>query len=220
MKKYKAIIFDLDGTLLNTLADLAAAVNKILSKYNEKELTVEQIRHKVGNGNRNLMIRSLEQGESHPQFENLFKEYVEYYKAHDTVFTEPYVGVMDILTYCKENNIKTAIISNKLQAATSHLSTYYFPDLIDLSVGDDMKRPRKPAADSALFVFDSLKVDVGDCLYVGDSLVDYEFAKNVGMDCALVSYGFVDKDVLIEAPATYHLDTPKELLELIQKNTQ
>lgn len=220
MKKYDAVIFDLDGTLLNTLKDLATAVNVILSKYNEKERTIEQIRLAVGNGNRNLMIRSLEQGESHPQFENIFKEYVEYYKAHDTVYSVPYAGIIDILSYCRENNIKTAIISNKLQAATSHLATHYFQDLVDISLGDDMVRPKKPEPDSAFIVFEKLNTNADRCLYVGDSLVDYEFSKNVGMDCALVSYGFVRKEVLKEAPAEYLLDTPQELFKLIQTYTK
>lgn len=214
-KTYKAIIFDLDGTLLNTLEDLHAAVNKVLSENGEPVRSLKQIRDAVGNGNRMLMELSIEGGKNHPKFEELYRAYVKEYLANDTILTKPYEGVDKVLSYCKDNGIKTAIISNKVQSATRHLAAHYFSDTISVVMGDNEVRPRKPAPDVAYDCIKELGVDIKDVLYVGDAPVDAQFAKAAGMDCVLCAYGFNDLAVLKPEECLGIINSPLDLLEYI-----
>lgn len=212
---YKAVIFDLDGTLLNTLNDLVIAVNHVLSENNEPTRTVEQIRKSIGNGNRMLMELSLDQGKKHPRFEELYREYVEYYLSHDTIETVPYDGIMDVLKVCHEKNLITAVISNKVQSATRHLVEHYFSGEFTQVFGDNEVRPRKPAPEAGIEICKELGVNPNEVLYIGDAPVDSDFSKAVGMDCILVSYGFNDREVLEEMQAIAVVDSPRDIIKYI-----
>lgn len=195
--KYKAILFDLDGTLLYTLEDLMIAVNETLKEYSYPIRTLEEIRRAVGNGNRRLLARSLPDGENNPYFEEIFQKYVSYYFSHDTVTTRSYEGVDKVLSYCRKHQIKTGVITNKLHTAAVNLMEHYFPGQFDIVLGDDGIRARKPEKEAGEYALKLLGTDVGNTLYVGDSHVDAAFAENMGMDCILCEYGYEDKKELL-----------------------
>ncbi len=213
--RYKAAIFDLDGTLLDTLMDLVLSVNHVLKENGEQERSVEQIRSAIGNGNRRLMALSISGGENNPDFEKLYNEYVQYYRQNDTVKTCPFDVVMEVLSFCRNNHIKTGIISNKVQIATEHLSEHYFSGYIDVTLGDNEKRPRKPAPDVGILALEMLGVLADEALYIGDSPVDSEFAEAVGMDCLLVSYGFNDMEAIQNKPCIAIAKSPIEILNYL-----
>lgn len=217
MIKYKAILFDLDGTLLYTLEDLMIAVNTILKKHNEPERTIHQIREAVGNGNRRLMALSLRGGEEHPHLEELFLEYLDYYKNHCTVTTKIYPGIEETLSYCKENNIKIGVVTNKASYVTESLVKHYFNDAFPFILGDDGINPKKPSSIPAEKAFSALNISKSETLYIGDSPIDYEFSKNAGMDCMLVSYGFNEKETLQKLPAKYHVDSAFDIIPTISE---
>lgn len=213
--KYKSVIFDLDGTLLYTLEDLQIAVNYALSNHGYPPRNIEQIRRSVGNGNKNLLALSVEGGETNPDFSLMFEEYVSYYLSHDTVTTKPYDGITEVISYCKSNGIKLGVISNKLQDATEHLVEHYFPGDFDLILGDDGKRARKPDRAVGEYALCLLFSDNTDTLYIGDSLVDAKFAKNMEMDCILCAYGFCPREELANERALALIDTPSEIINYI-----
>lgn len=210
-KRYQAVLFDLDGTLLNTLEDLADAVNFVKRKYHQPEHSIEEVRSFVGNGIRKLMIRSIEGGEKNPLFEEEFMEFQRFYLSHDKVKTVPYDGISELLLTCRKKHIKMGIVSNKYQAAVEDLRQFYFADTIDTAIGDSKERKRKPAPDGPLIAAQSLGVPIHECLYVGDSDVDAQTAENAGMDCILVSWGFRDKSLLEKLDVLAVVDTPQEL---------
>lgn len=215
-KSYRGVIFDLDGTLLNTIEDLQIAVNNVLRENGEPERTLEQIRKAVGNGNKMLMELSLKEGKSHPKFEELYRSYVKYYLAHDTVMTKPYDGIREVLSYCRNNSILTGVISNKVHSATSHLIEHYFPGEFDVVMGDNEVRPRKPAPDVAYESLKALNLKPKEVLYVGDAPVDSDFSKRAGLDCVLVTYGFNSIEVLREKPCVGFANKPLDIIDFLK----
>lgn len=213
--KYKAILFDMDGTILDTLEDLADAVNYVLSTNNEPERTLSEIRSFVGNGNRRLMARALRQGEEHPGFERMLNEFFSYYMDHGAEKTKPYEGIPELLKECKRQGIKTAVVTNKFQDAAASLSELYFADLIETTVGDGEGRQRKPAKDGAAEALKRLGAAANEAVYIGDSPVDFETAKNAGIDCVLCTWGFCDRAVLEGLGAMALVDKPSEMLDII-----
>lgn len=213
--KYKSVIFDLDGTLLYTLEDLKIAVNHALLNHGYPARNIEQIRQSVGNGNKNLLALSVEGGEDNPDFPQMFEEYVSYYLSHDTVTTKPYDGIVEVISYCKSNGIKLGVISNKLQAATEHLVEHYFPGDFDLILGDDGKRARKPDRAVGEYALNILSSDNTNTLYIGDSLVDARFAKNMEMDCILCAYGFCPSEELAKESPLALVNKASEILNYI-----
>lgn len=225
---YDTVLFDLDGTLLNTLEDLAAAVNYVLEKYSEPQRSIDEIRCFVGNGIRRLMIRAVPGGEENPTFEQQFTDFSTYYLHHDRVRTKPYEGILKLLEECRERGIQTAIVSNKYQAATEDLRAYYFADLIPVAVGAGEGRRTKPAPDAPMEALKRLDAMANPVeapkksrrvLYVGDSDVDAQTAANSKMDCALVSWGFRDRGLLQQQTAVAVCDNPEELLGVITGGT-
>ena len=213
--KYKAAIFDLDGTLLDTLMDLTLSVNYVLKEYGEGQRSVDQVRAAIGNGNRRLIALSVSDGENNPDFEKMYNAYVKHYRQNDTVKTRPFDGIMEVLGYCRDSGIKTGIVSNKVQIATEHLSKYYFSGYIDITLGDDENRPRKPAPDMGILALDMLGIKASEALYIGDSPVDSDFARAVGMDCLLVSYGFNDIKAIQDKPCIAIAKSPLEILNYL-----
>lgn len=214
-KTYQAILFDLDGTLLDTVADLHAAVNHVLRLFHEPEITLEEARSHVGNGNRRLMARSLALAEKHPQFDQMFEEFVSYYLAHDTEHTSVYLGIPEFLSAAANRGIKMGVVTNKFQSAATELMEHFFPDTFGSVVGERVGIPRKPAPQQIEIALADLGVSAKDALYIGDSEVDADTAENAGMDYCLVSWGFKERHFLEGRHPILLADDPKELMTIL-----
>lgn len=212
---YKAYIFDLDGTLLDTLDDLWTAVNFALERYGYPLRTREEVCAFVGNGMKNLMDRATG-GAAGEKLEEILAAFKRCYAACCTQKTKPYDGVIDVLKQIRAGGGKVAIVSNKADLAVKNLSKTYFGALVDLAVGENEAAGirKKPAPDSVLTAIQTLGVAKEDCVYIGDSDVDILTAKNAGIDCVSVTWGFRAKPFLLENGAKRCVDTPLELLEL------
>lgn len=214
--KYHTILFDLDGTLLNTIEDLTDSVNYVMEQYHCPKYSVEAIRSFVGNGIRNLMIKAVPGGEDHPEFEDMFGLFREYYLHHNLIKTGPYDGIMELLASLKEKKINMAIVSNKNQASVDVLRQDVFQGLIPIAIGDQEGRPRKPEPDG---IWEAMKqlglTSTEGVLYVGDSEVDAATAKNAGLDLVLVSWGFRSRELLETFDAVAIVDRPEELLAYV-----
>ncbi len=211
----KAVIFDLDGTLLYTLEDLANAVNAGLEAGGMPQKSLEEIRSFVGNGVTMLMVRAVPGGKSNPKFDIMMQTFKDYYKEHCSDNTVPYEGILKLLAKLKDSGIKTAVTSNKLDSAVKVLCNDFFPGLIDAALGDVEGQKRKPEPDMLYKSLDILKVGKDEAVYVGDSEVDIATAKNAGLKCVSVSWGFKDKDFLIDNGAEVIADTVDELEQWI-----
>lgn len=213
--KYKAVIFDLDGTLLNTLEDLMDAVNYALKQYGYPARTLSEIRAFVGNGVRKLMERALPDGADNPQFEALLGAFRTYYTAHCEDKTHAYDGVPALMRQLKADGLKIAIVSNKLDSAVKELNQSYFKDYVHAAIGEQEGVRKKPAPDMVEQALAQLQCDKKDAVYIGDSDVDIQTAANAGLDCISVSWGFRDAGFLRECGAAVIADTPQQAYELI-----
>ena len=206
-------IFDLDGTLLNTLKDLAASTNYALRSAGMPEHSVEDVRRFVGNGVKKLMERAIPQGLENPKFDETYATFRKHYLEHSLDTTKPYDGIPEVLAELKRRGKKLAIVSNKFYAATQELAKHFFPEIIQVAIGERENIRKKPAPDTVLEAMRQLGVGREGTVYIGDSDVDIDTAKNVGVPCISVLWGFRDKDFLIEHGATHLIKEPKELLE-------
>jgi len=214
--RIKAVIWDLDGTLLNTLDDLAASTNAALEQNGLPLRTTDEVRRFVGNGVRRLIELAVpELGESHPKFQQVLDSFVAHYGAHSRDRTRPYDGVMETLDAFAAQGVKLAIVSNKIDFAVKALSRDYFGDRMESAVGDDPSRRKKPAPDSVLEAMRQMGVTAQECVYVGDSDVDVITARNAGISCVAVTWGFRSEDCLREAGAEHIAHTPAQLAEII-----
>ena len=211
----EAVIFDLDGTLLNTLYDLTDSVNWALEKYGQPTRSLEEVRAFVGNGLRNLMLQAVPDGEDNPVFEDLFEFFREYYKSHCNVKTAPYDGILELMKELKGRGVKMAIVSNKIDAGVKELNSIHFAEYVDVAIGERDGISRKPAPDSVNEALRLLEVDKEHAVYVGDSDVDIETAKNAEIRCISVSWGFRDEAFLMQHDAGIMIDRPLELLEYL-----
>lgn len=210
------VIFDLDGTLLDTLEDLTDSVNYMLRHNNMPERSIDEIRSFIGNGVPTLIRKSVTADTDNEQIEKCIKEMRAYYKEHSRVKTGPYDGIQELLQELKANNIKTAVVTNKLEAVAQDLCSDIFGDVFTCVIGDNGINKRKPAPDN---VFRTMKIlnSVNDStLYVGDSDVDMITAKNAGLKSVGVTWGFRDCDTLMESGAKYIINTPSELMNIIK----
>lgn len=214
-KQIDAIIFDLDGTLLDTLEDLKNAVNAALVQYHMPKRTLEEVRRFVGNGIRNLMLRAVPEGEKNPDFEEAFSFFRGYYKTHCKEHTGPYEGILDMLKTLSEKGVKMAIVSNKFDPAVKELNREHFGGYMEAAIGEMPGVERKPAPGMVHMALDILGVDKEHAVYVGDSDVDIQTAKNAGLECICVTWGFRDAEYLKECGAEILIDKPGELLELL-----
>lgn len=214
--KYHTILFDLDGTLLNTLEDLTDAVNYVMDAYDFPEHSIEDVRCFVGNGIRVLMQRAILEGEENPQFDEAFELFKRYYLAHNKVKTRPYDGIMELLGELKRRGVPMAIVSNKNQPTVEALCEEEFQGLISVAVGDGEGRARKPAPDGPMEAIRRLGISGTDgVLYVGDSEVDAQTAENAGLGCVLVTWGFRTRQEMAPYAAFPFIDRPEELLEFV-----
>ena len=212
---YKLIVFDLDGTLLDTLDDLADAVNAGLVSCGLQTRTREEVRAFVGNGVVRLM--QLAVGDRQECLDGALATFRKYYKAHCKDKTAPYEGIYDMLATLKNMPVKTAVLSNKIDEAVKELVQQYFPDTFFTSQGENeaVGIRKKPAPDALYEIMRQAGANGEETLYVGDSEVDIQTANNAGVDCVSVTWGFKDKAFLLENGATKIADMPKEILKFV-----
>ena len=194
-KSYNTYIFDLDGTLLETLEDLTAAVNYAMRTHGMPEHSLADVRRFVGNGVKMLMVRAVPSGEANPQFEAAFATFRAYYMDHSLDTTRPYAGIPELLAELKSRGKRIAVVSNKFCAATQSLCRHFFPDTV-------------------IEALKQLGVGKENAVYVGDSEVDLQTARNAGLPCISVLWGFRDRDLLKENGATTFVAAPLDILSL------
>lgn len=213
MKEYSTYIFDLDGTLLNTLNDLAASTNYALRSVNLPEHSVDDVRRFVGNGVRKLMERAIEGGDKNPLFDEAYATFRKHYLEHGLDTTQPYPGIMDLLKALKEKGKNIAVVSNKFYDATQELVRHFFGEYVSVAIGERENIRKKPAPDTVIEAMKMLGVGKENAVYVGDSDVDFNTAKNVGIPCISVLWGFRDKAFLESIGATTFVDKPRQILD-------
>lgn len=212
MRQYSTYIFDLDGTLLYTLDDLASSVNHAMREFGFPEHSIEDVRKMVGNGIKKLIERAIPSGKENPQYDKVYSVFIEYYLKHSLDTTRPYDGIIEMLRSLKKQGKKMAVVSNKYYKATEELCRHFFNDYISVAIGESENIRKKPAPDSVLEAIRRLGVDKEDCVYVGDSEVDVETARNSGLPCISVLWGFREKDFLVEHGAETFIERPDEIL--------
>ena len=213
---YSTYIFDLDGTLLDTLGDLAASVNYALRSCGMPEHSIEEVRGFVGNGVRLLMERAVPDGASNPRFDEAFSAFRQHYMAHSLDTTRPYDGIPEMLADLKAKGCRLAVVSNKFYAATQELCHHFFADTIDVAIGEHEAEGirKKPAPDTVFEALRQLGVGKDNAVYVGDSDVDIQTARNSGLPCVSVLWGFRDRDFLIKNGAETFISAPSEILSV------
>lgn len=210
--KYKLAIFDMDGTILDTLEDLCDCTNYVLRMYNLPERSIEEIRHFLGNGIRKLIERAVPEGTTVEIVDQVFDTFKVYYKDHCAIKTRPYDGINDVIKKIRDNGIITAVVSNKADFAVGILCEDYFKGLFDFSVGDKEGQRRKPYPDGVLSVLDRFGIDKKDAVYIGDSEVDFQTAQNAELDVIMVGWGFRDEEFILSQGAEFVVKKPEELL--------
>ncbi len=213
MKEYSTYIFDLDGTLLNTLNDLAASTNYALRSVKLPEHSVDDVRRFVGNGVRKLMERAIEGGDKNPLFDEAYATFRKHYLEHGLDTTQPYPGIMEMLKELKARGKRIAVVSNKFYDATQELVKHFFGEYVEVAIGERENIRKKPAPDTVVEAMRMLGVGKENAVYIGDSDVDFNTAKNVGIPCISVLWGFRDKDFLQSIGATTFITSPEELLD-------
>ena len=213
------IIFDLDGTLLNTLEDLTDSVNYAMEKFGFPVHTIEEIRSFVGNGAPKLIERSIPQGTENPSYEAVLAAFKEYYAAHCEDRTNPYEGIMELLAQLKEKGCRMAVVSNKFDGAVKRLCKKYFGEYFEAAIGESADVKRKPAPDTVYRALRELSCDGSRAVYVGDSEVDIQTAQNASLPCISVTWGFRTEEQLRAAGAQERLmiRTPQELVPLLAR---
>lgn len=211
-------IFDLDGTLLNTLEGLKDSTNFALKNFDYPEISLEQTRQFVGNGVKKLIERAIPQGKKNPNFEECLDIFKKNYSQNMFKKTIPYDGITKMLCELKKKGIKTGVVSNKFDSAVKELCQVYFKDLIEIAVGESPNIRKKPAADSVIKVMDELNANPHNTLYIGDSEVDVRTSKNAGLKCVGVTWGFRDKELLKKEGADFIINAPFELIEIIDNS--
>ncbi len=215
---YTAVIFDLDGTLLDTLDDLADAVNHALTAFGLPCRTRDEVRRFVGNGVAKLIERAVPDGYPAEKTQAALSAFKTHYAAHCRDKTAPYEGIISLLTELRAQGVRTAIVSNKFDDAAKALSAHYFGDLMEVAIGEREAEGirKKPAPDTLLMAMKALGVLPEETVYVGDSDTDILTARAAGVSCVSVTWGFRDREFLLSHGATQLIDTPDELTTMIQ----
>jgi phosphoglycolate phosphatase len=215
MGKYKAVIFDMDGTLLDTLEDISDSVNYALSSLGFPLRDISEIRNYVGNGVIRMMELSVPNGLQNPRFNDALNLFREHYAKNCRNKTHLYAGITELLQFLYERRYKAAVISNKYDAVVQELNDCYLSKYMAVAIGEKESVSRKPAADMLILALNRLGTTADEAVYVGDSEVDIETAKNAGVDCISVTWGFRDRDWLIGHGAGIIIDYPEEILSLL-----
>lgn len=215
MCKTKGVVFDMDGTVLDTLGDLVASVNYALTQHGLPARTVAEIRSYLGNGPANLLLCACPEGTPKETVQAVLATYLPYYAAHCRDTTGPYPGIPELLTTLQGEGIRMAVVSNKQECDVEALRRLFFADTVTLAVGDVPGRPRKPAPDGVMLAMERLGVTPEETWFVGDSEVDVATAQNAGLRCIAVTWGFRDAPELATAGAEILVDTPEQAAEYI-----
>jgi len=215
IKKYDTIIFDLDGTLLNTLEDLTDSVNYALELYGYPKRTIEEVRKFVGNGVARLITLAVPGGIDDPFYKDCLETFKKYYSENMNNKTIPYKGIINLLQQLKKEDYKLAVVSNKIDKAVKGLVREFFGEYVQVAIGETDNISRKPAPDTVLKAIEELGSSPDKTVYVGDSEVDVKTAKNSGVICVGVTWGFRDRDVLEKEGADFIIDEPMELVKII-----
>ncbi|MBQ7180663.1 MAG: HAD-IIIA family hydrolase [Bacteroidaceae bacterium] len=211
----KTIIFDLDGTLLDTLEDLYLSVNHAMYSCGFPQRTLSEVRNFVGNGVRLLIHRAVPQGTPQPQKEACFQLFRAHYVQHCQDHTRPYPGIQEMLATLKKEGYRMGIVSNKLQAGVTELHEAWFRETIDVAVGESEGIRRKPAPDMVQHALRQLGSPATEAVYVGDSDVDLETARQAGMPCISVLWGFRERAFLSAHGATTFAERPDEIAKIL-----
>lgn len=216
------IVFDLDGTLLDTLEDLTDSVNYAIGKYGFPERTIDEIRSFVGNGIAKLIERVIPEGTENPHYGEILKTFREYYALHCKDKTKPYAGILEMLDTLEKQGYRMAVVSNKFDAAVKELCALYFGERIRTAVGESEKVRKKPAPDAVYRVLEELSASAEQAVYIGDSDVDIATAANVPMTCISVTWGFRSREQLLAAGAKEHrmVTGPEQLPALLRTLSQ
>lgn len=212
---YDTIIFDLDGTLMDTLVDLLDSVNYGLAKNNFPERTLDEVRFFVGNGIRKLIQRAVPEGTGPEDQEKVYQDFLEFYGVHCNDHTGPYPGIMELLQELKKRGLKLGIASNKNKENVLTLKEIYFQGIFEGAAGAVDAKPKKPDPYMVELMLSELQSKKENTLYVGDSQVDVQTAENTGLDMVAVLWGFRTKEELKAAGATNMIAHPLELLQYL-----
>lgn len=214
-KKYDTVVFDLDGTLLDTLEDLKDSVNDALEGAGMPARSLEEIRRFVGNGVRRLMELAVPGGEENPRFGEVFERFLSHYGQHCNDKTAPYPHIMDLLKELKKKGYKMAIVSNKFYDGVQELNRLYFAEYVSAAIGEKEGIRKKPAPDTVFAALEELGSSVESSVYVGDSEVDIATAANAGMDCIAVAWGFRTREEQEKAGGRVFADDPMDILDIL-----
>ena len=213
--KFNTAVFDLDGTLLNTLGDLADSVNAVLERYGYPVRTEEEVRRFVGNGVPLLIERALPSGTGREEYETCLQAFKEHYRKNMCRKTAPYPGIPELLRELKRRGVKMAVVSNKFDAAVRELCKKYYGGMISVAIGESAHVRKKPAPDSVWRALRELGAERESALYIGDSDVDIQTARNAGLAGVGVTWGFRDRALLEREGARYLIDRPEQLLDIL-----
>lgn len=214
--KYELIIFDMDGTILDTLEDLQSSLNHALALSGFAVRSLDEVRSFVGNGIGKLIERSLPASSLPAHFEKVYGDFMAHYTIHCTDLTRPYAGIPQLISTLRKKGCQTAVVSNKADAAVGQLCRRYFPGLFDYAIGECEGLARKPEADLVNFVLKELNCPKEKTVYIGDSEVDIATAQNAGLDAVIVDWGFRDTAFLKKQGAKTIASSPEEILALLE----
>lgn len=213
--KIKLAIFDMDGTILETLEDIAGAVNYVLKKNNLPERTLAEVRQFVGNGIHKLIERAVPAGSSLELIEKAYEEFKSYYKTHSAIKTKPYDGIVDMMKALRAAGVRIAVNSNKADFAVQDLCRDFFPGLIDAAIGDRDGHEKKPSPQAVHEIMNKFNVKREETVFIGDSDVDIQTAKNAGVASIAVTWGFRDIEFLKKNGASVLAEIPAQITDYI-----
>ncbi len=215
--KIDTIIFDLDGTLLNSLGDLHACFNHAIKSFGYPERSLNEIKSFVGNGIKKAIERALPKPVEDRDLNKIVDYFRIYYRDHMLEFTKPYDGIIEMLEEARKKGFKLAVVSNKYDDEVKMLVKNYFGKYIDIAIGEGHGIRKKPEVDGVIEAINELDSNLKRAIFVGDSDVDIKTAKNAGIHCISVTWGFRDRNFLMAEGAEYFANHPKEILEIIEK---
>ena len=216
MKNITTVIFDMDGTVLNTLDDLTVSCNYVLEKFGFPGHTVSEYRRWFGNGIREAFVQALPEGTPESVIDEMLPIYRQHYDKHCLDKTGPYDGILDLMKALSADGFKMAIVSNKIDSAVKELNNRFFSDYVSVAIGEKEGINRKPAPDTVIQALKELGSTKEEAVYVGDSEVDFQTAVNSELPCISVLWGFRDKDYLEEIGATTFAEKPMDVYELLK----
>ena len=217
-KPITTIVFDMDGTVLNTLEDLTVSMNYVLEKFGMPGHTVEEYRLFFGNGVKEALRLAMPEDASTEVIDEMLPIYKEHYDAHCLDKTGPYDGIVEAMEELKRRGYKLAIVSNKIDSAVKELNNKFFSKAVEVAIGEKPGVNRKPAPDMVEVALKEMGSSKEEAVYIGDSEVDFMTAKNSGLPCISVLWGFRDKDYLIEQGAYCFADKPSDIIQILEEN--